>query len=260
MPPVEARDIITGMERDDRDDSRALHREADELYERELEERRLSDERAESEHRAGLSFDAFARHDGPRPKDFDERCSWDAETLSRLNGFKPEIWEKATLEQRVETLRAAECQLASLQGREPHRVYAIQLKSFVDGLAARRAPQPVCRGIPYAWEGRAEGLYIYVNATHLESDLPHTAVQVFLHEAYHAFQHAALAADDRSRTFTHLSSKYTEVDSQTLNSWRDKDTLNEVNLTASEYHAELYSVKVVEKLYEGYWADDSRLW
>src|SRR4051794_34988536 len=50
------------------------------------------------------------------PKGLKERAYKDAALLSKIRGFQPDVWQSATPEQRLETLREAERQLAWFQG------------------------------------------------------------------------------------------------------------------------------------------------
>lgn len=187
------------------------------------------------------------------PKSLEERARRDIELLSRIDGLVPEMWRERSPQQRLETFREAERQLAALHGREPYRTYAVTLPRFIDGECGHMDSKPVYLGSRYAWTDYVEGRYIRLSETLLYSFDPHKPVQVFAHESFHAYQYAVMCAH-KPDDAVGAARRFPEVDELTVGMWREWMHQPSVKENILEQHAELYAIMVVERLYPGFWA------
>ncbi len=238
------------MERDDRDDVREQDREA---------EREHLDPRSPTWLVPGRDLDlGNAWQPEPLPYDWppclEQRALQDVELLSKLNGLKRDVWAKATPEERLETLREAERQLAQLQGREPFRTYAVDLPRFVEGEAGRIKADPVYCGSTTAWGDFAEGRYIRLSQSLIRSEYVEYAVEVFAHEVFHAFQFGVIWAAEKKGEKAESRTGVSRIDAEVVDAWRECNGRPRDPDALIEQHAEHYAMRVSESLYPGYWS------
>lgn len=190
------------------------------------------------------------------PKALEERARKDAALLAKIRGLEPDVWKSATFEQRLDTLREAERQLASLQGRVACRTYAVPVNNDDLGEMLQVTPEHVYSGSPYSWNGLAAGRYIHISERLLRCNEPETVVVVFAHESFHAYQTSVLWASEQREAAPELLRRYPEVDANTLAGWHKcmNQTPEYHYENLIEVHAEQYSWIVTERLYPGFWA------
>ncbi len=102
----------------------------------------------------------------------EEQASRGIEALQKLEGIRPEVWEKLGINERLEVLQTVENYMAEIQERPPVKVYANQMEPFVFGYF--------------------DGESIYLNANHLLSNDVAKRVETTIHEGRHAYQRYAV--------------------------------------------------------------------
>ena len=146
-----------------------------------------------------------------------------AEALENIDGLKIENWEKMTLDERVDTLQQVENTAASLGGRAPLRVVAVDMGGYN------------AAGIITNGEMRWHTGQIAINECHLKNGTMASlrpCTQTLVHEGRHAYQ------------FSNLYVRRTEPDTALYASW--KHNLDTGYKTSGLYGFEIYARQPIE--------------
>jgi hypothetical protein len=157
----------------------------------------------------------------------DEPADREIESLGFKEELRPEIWSSLDKDNRVETLRATENDLAAEQGRTPAQVHEWQT------------------------DARNLGEYdpaqhsIHINSDLVSNDDPRQAVDTLAHESRHAFQYHAI-----NNPGAHFDDAKVEAWRQNFSDYKEPgDDFEAYWNQPVEVDARLYADSVVQGLY-----------
>lgn len=209
-----------------------------------------------AEARAHLTTDRVSA--GDKCATMDERVHKDREIVARIDGLKPEVWERSTPEQRLQAIRELEAALAHSQGREARRVHAVgpeiddELRQLVEKNFPELLPHPAATGDTTVEVSHGIG---FASGRSIEIDhgvlvkyrTVQEACRVVFEEAFHAYQLSAVKNPNR----------HSEVVAELREAWQtalanyDKDiqTWETYVGNALEVHAKLYAEWMLKEIY-----------